>query len=74
MKVHYLEWTDKFGDQSVIYETWPKETSTVSVMNDQSSYVGKDYPTMTETIGGTTRQVPGSILRGYMDYLSASYD
>ena len=73
MEVHYLEWSDLFGQQSTQYSKRPKETSTVSVIDDQSSYVAKDYAPFTQTLktsaGATiTREIPGRSLRGLIEY------
>lgn len=50
------------------------ETSSVNVINDQSSYAPNEWPEFTETIGSTTRTIPGSFLDAYVTNIQAGFD
>lgn len=66
MLVHYLEWSTNQVDSSSTNPKYPAESSSVNVMNDQSSYAPNEWPELTETIGSTTRPIPGSFLDAYI--------
>lgn len=74
MLVHYLEWSSTQVSTSSTYNPMPSETSTVNVVNDQSSYAPNEWPDLTETIGSTTRIIPGSFLYDYMVNIQDTYD
>jgi len=67
MLVHYLEWSDSSNSYDPSYLDWPLTSSTVTVLDDQSSYVAGEWPEVTVPLDSSTTQiVPGSFLKDYM--------
>jgi len=67
MLVHYLEWSSDHISNDPTYWRWPLTSSTVSVLDDQSSYAVGEWPEVTVPLDSSTNQlVPGSFLKEYM--------
>jgi len=67
MIVHYLEWSSFWISSDTTYTSWPLTSSTVTVLDDQSSYAAEEWPEVTVPLDSSTNQiVPGSFLKDYM--------
>jgi len=67
MLVHYLEWSASAISNDPVYTSWPLTSSTVTVLDDQSSYAAGEWSELTVPLDSSTTQiVPGSFLKEYM--------